>query len=424
MKKLDWSYDGNASDPKELLPCASLSQPPMSSSGLLADLTAPVERLKELRRSLQHTRAEIDRLEALHVARADVKAQIEMLEDETRAAKEEQQAIGKKIVTIEQQKQQIEERRADEVARGQNKSRAPELDAEAQAKIVDRLRRRNQHLSRLHSTLKDPAAMLKEEEGLRALEATWKALDRERHDHVRELAHRTKQIDLRQAQLEKERGSASVSAESTEATEDREDGGQAYLQRLEQLAQGTRGAHDKAASNATQLQQAWDFYLALFAGCARTLRARADAGNENASELMATMDGGEGGDERARPSATEFSTPAFRVLEVVSKLTTQSAALRKRLRDGEEKEVALEQRLRSLRVKVVAQSAALKMQSDAALKRAVVAERKAAAASRLAHQKFTSRDGQFGAQIDPAIGSTHDSGFSQRPPDADESSIS
>ena len=392
----------------------------MSSSGLLADPTAPVERLKELRRSLQHTRAEIDRLEALHVARAE--AQIEMLEDETRAAKEEQQAIAKKIVMIEQQKQQIDERRADEVARGQMKSRAPLLDAEGQAKAAEKLQRRNQNLSRLYSTLQEPAAMLKEEEGLRALEATLKVLDRERHDHVRELAHRTKQVDLRQAQLERERGSTTAAVESTEAADDRDDGGQAYLQRLEQAAQSIREAHDKAVANASHLQQAWDFYLAVFAGCARTLRARADAGSESASELMLMMDGREGDGDQVQPPAKEFSTPAFRVLEVVSKLAAQSATLRKRLRDREEKGVALEGRLRSLRSKVIAQGAALKMQSDAALKRALAAERKAAvAASRLPHQKLTTPHAQLGARVDPAIGSTHDSGFSERPPDADES---
>ena len=54
--------------------------------------------------------------------------------------------------------------------------------------------------------------MLKEEESLHALELQLKALERERQDHARELAHRAKQVDSRRAQMQRDQGSAGVSS--------------------------------------------------------------------------------------------------------------------------------------------------------------------------------------------------------------------
>ena len=336
---------------------------------LLADLQPeaqdPKTRLRTLRKALDDARDEAARLEARHEARASLREQLEAIEAETRALREEGQAAAKRIEAEERAAAVVAQR-----ARWTDPASTGPPDPAAQARAAEALRRRKQGLEKLHAIVQDPSAPLKEEEALRHLESVLAALDKEVMARSRELVFRSKQVEqARRAQ--RDRGSGGGGSVSTDATApDGEDGGQTYLQRLQAAAKSTAESMDKEVGTAAALRDEWQRWWQLLSMCARSLQARADAGEGGAVVLP--------GDD---------SAPAFQVLELMRTLCAEVASLRKRRRDVDAQEEALQSKLDSLRAKVSAQDAALR-QAQQRNARAKAAEEAAIANSRAASPTF------------------------------------
>ena len=111
---------------------------------------------------------------------------------------------------------------------------------------------------------------------------------------------------------------------------------EAYLARLKEMERRGRESAEHRATVAEATQREWARWLELLCACARTLRARADAGDEAAS-------------------LGETETPAASVLDAVHRGETRRNKLKLKLRECEATERALHARVQKIRASITQQ---------------------------------------------------------------------
>ncbi len=295
--------------------------------------------LGPLRQQLARVRAENARLEQRAARRAAITEQITVLEYAIQETRDELSTV--------QQKVEAETRRAGKMEstaqlRTDPARSSPAADADGAARSVELLRKRIAKMKQVLATCSDPHAPVREEESVKALAAQVKNAERSTAEHRRQMVQRTKQIEARRSALDAaQHGSHLV----VHAAEEKEQKVQAYVARLNEAATSGREVADRSCAEEARLRGEWESWLAVLAGGARALQAKADAGDVPASCRL--------------PPDTQ--SPAVQLLELVSTLGGNAAALRKRMRDCMTKEVALELKLKSANSKVTQQTFALKL---------------------------------------------------------------
>ena len=167
----------------------------------------------------------------------------------------------------------------------------------------------------------DPAITIKEEEVLTRQHQDLAKLVKSRQLQSRELKQRVRQVEVALAQANQERllgrGDAAKQFE-------------AYSSRLIEMERRGREACEQRSEIAEGMEREWGRWLELLCACARTLRARAD-----------------GGEEAAHLGDTE--TPAASVLEAVHRSESRRAQLKLELRECEGAERSLQDRVQKIR---------------------------------------------------------------------------
>lgn len=155
-------------------------------------------------------------------------------------------------------------------------------------------------------------------------------LMKSRQVQSRELKQRVRQVEVAQAHADQERllgrGDATKQFE-------------AYISRLMEMERRGREACEQRAEVAEGMEREWGRWLELLCACARTLRARAD-----------------GGEEEANLGDTE--TPAASVLESVHRSEARRNQLKLELRECEATERALQDKIQKMRGKIAQHASA------------------------------------------------------------------
>lgn len=152
-------------------------------------------------------------------------------------------------------------------------------------------------------------------------------LVKDRQLHSRELKQRARQLEVAQAHADQERllsrGDASKQYE-------------AYISRLTEMERRGRETCEQRTEMAEGMEKEWARWLELLCTCARTLKTRA-----------------EGGEQHADLGKTE--TPAASVLEAVHRAETRRGQLKVELKLVEQAERALQDKLQKIRSKIAQQ---------------------------------------------------------------------
>ena len=273
---------------------------------------------------LRQLEAEVKALEGRLAEHEAAKKALETLEGEAAEASHDAEKVADKIAKERRSKAQLEQKEAT--------LNAAARDPAVLQRTLAVLKKRTEALEKLHAACNDPQTTINEEEGLARQHQELARLTKDRQLHSRELKQRARQLEALTAQADNER----LLARGDAAQEF-----EAYITRLREMERRGKESSEQRAKHAKEMEDEWARWLELLCSCARTLQARADAGEEAAA-------------------LGNTETPAASVLDAVHRSEQKRGQLKGELRQGEATERALNARIQKIQGKIAQQRLAAK----------------------------------------------------------------
>lgn len=201
-------------------------------------MATPKEKLAALRASVTSAREELRLIEERKKERDEVRAELEAIEAETSKLRAQAQAMAKRVESEEESMRVSEKQRG----RWHDPAKDEPPDSAGMSQTAAALRKRNAALTALMSKVSDPSVSKAEEAALHKGQQQQQSIERELQACVREVAVQEKRVAnaQRQAALVQATKAAPVGSEDSQDAMV-----QAYVQRLESVAQTTREAKER-----------------------------------------------------------------------------------------------------------------------------------------------------------------------------------